>query len=309
MISSFADLKKNAEELNRKVSETLTNNYAEKKADDRFWYPSRGKDGNGTALIRFLPAAPGSDSPFVKVHSYSFKGPTGKWYIENSLATIGQPDPCAEENSRLWNTGLESDKAIVRDRKRRTDYYFNVYVIKDSVHPENEGTVRILKGGPMWYNFIKSQLIPEFEDQAPVPVFDLWKGANFRIRVKEEKKPINGKQVILPNYDASTWDSPAPLFDDDSKLEEIWNQEHSLAEFIAPDKFKSYEQLKARLMDVIGSTVSFGNQAPVVEEPEDTGVKMDSDDELPWKQDDDVSVSADDDFDMSKFMEVLKDDD
>ena len=60
--------------------------------DERYWNLTVDKNGNGSAVIRFLPQPEGEDVPFVRLWSHSFKGPTGQWYIENSLTTIGQQD-------------------------------------------------------------------------------------------------------------------------------------------------------------------------------------------------------------------------
>ena len=92
----------------------------EKKSyvDERLWKPELDKSGNGYAVIRFLPAPEGEELPWVKMFKHAFQGPTGKWYIENSLTTLGgQKDPVSDYNSQLWNTGLESDKEIARKQK------------------------------------------------------------------------------------------------------------------------------------------------------------------------------------------------
>ena len=91
----------------------------EKKSyvDERLWKPELDKSGNGYAVIRFLPAVKGEDLPWAKVWNHAFQGPTGQWYIENSLTTLNQKDPVSEHNTRLWNTGLESDKEIAVNRK------------------------------------------------------------------------------------------------------------------------------------------------------------------------------------------------
>src|SRR5688572_26840275 len=120
MVTSFLDLKNNR----NKASETLIAELQKQAApkfveDDRIWYPDVDKAGNGYAVIRFLPAPPGEELPFVRVWSHSFQGPTGSWYIENSLTTLGQNDPVSEHNSLLWNSGLESDKDKARKQKRK----------------------------------------------------------------------------------------------------------------------------------------------------------------------------------------------
>ena len=109
----------------------------EKKSykDDRLWKPELDKSGNGYAVIRFLPSCEGEDLPWAKLWSHAFQGPTGQWYIENSLTTTGGKDPVSELNTSLWNSGVESDKEIARKQKRKLQYYSNIYVVSDSKHP------------------------------------------------------------------------------------------------------------------------------------------------------------------------------
>ena len=44
----------------------------------------------------------------------------------------------------------------------------------------------------------------------------------------------------------------APISEDDSELETLYNKQHSLAELIAPDQFKSYDDLKTQLERALG---------------------------------------------------------
>jgi len=248
---SFADLKKQSSLGNltaKLVKEVEKLNNKTGSSDDRLWKIERDKSGNGYAVIRFLPAPAGEDDDFVQVFSHAFQGPGG-WYIENSLTTIGRKDPLAEMNRELWNTGNKSDQDVVRKRKRKLSYYSNIYVVKDPANPQNEGKVFLFKYGKKIFEKISSALKPEFEDETPVNAFDLWKGANFKLKVRM----ADG----YPNYDKSEFEEPSVLggFDDD-QLEEIWKKEHSLKEFISEENFKTYEQLKARLDTVLGNKTS-----------------------------------------------------
>lgn len=241
----FKKLKENSQQSLDKLSEELEklggNNNTRTK-DARFWYPDVDKAGNGFAVIRFLPAPPNEDVPFVRLWSHAFEGPSG-WYIENSLTTLGQDDPVSEYNSKLWKSGVESDKEIARAQKRNLSFYANVYVISDKAHPENEGKVFLFKFGKKIYDKLNQAMKPEFEDEKPLNPFDLWTGANFKIKIRQ----VEGYR----NYDASAFDAPGPLMSDDDELEKIWMSEHSLQDIIAPDKFKSYEELQKRLQKVI----------------------------------------------------------
>lgn len=247
----LARLTEEAEKLNKK-------SFTPRETDDRIWQPTRGKDGNGSALIRFLPAPGDEPVPFVRVHSYWFKGPSGKIYDELSLATLNQADPVNEEFFKLRNSELESEKEKAKRLSRNVNYYSNIYVIKDPGNPENEGKVFLYRYGKKIFDKINDLLNPGGDDAdaivevEPVNVFDLWTGANFHIKVSTTQ---DGDRKY-PNYDRSTFLKPGPLLDDDAALEAIWKQEHSLQAFVDPSKFKSYDALKERLAEVLGVPVS-----------------------------------------------------
>jgi len=242
---SFSDLKKQSRlgSLTSKlVAEVEKTNVKSNGSDERLWKPSLDKSGNGYAVIRFLPAPESEDIPWAKVYSHAFQGPGG-WYIENSLTTIGQKDPVSEHNRDLWNSGNEADKDTVRKQKRKLSYYSNIYVVKDSTNPENEGRVFLFKYGKKIHDKILAAMQPEFEDETPINPFDFWEGADFKLKIRK----LDGYW----NYDKSEFDSVAPLLDDDDALEAIWKKQYSLAEFTAPTSFKSYEDLERRLNQVL----------------------------------------------------------
>ena len=190
--------------------------------------------------------------------SHGFKG-KGGWYIENCPTTIGRKCPLCEANSELWNSGLESDKDIARQRKRRLNYISNIMVISDPKNPENEGKVFLYKFGKKIFDKIMESLQPEFQDEEAVNPFDFWKGANFKLKIR--------KVAGFINYDKSEFDISTPLLDgDDGKLEEIWNKQYPLQPLIGADQFKSYDELKARLMSVLGSGRSIPASAEAVSE-------------------------------------------
>ena len=249
-MTSFKDLKKNRmsnlESLSKQVEKL-----AEKPSyeDDRIWKCERDKSGNGYAVIRFLPASNDEDMPWVQMWSHGFKGPGG-WYIENSLTTLGKEDPVSKANTALWNSGIESDKNIARDRKRKLSYYSNILVLEDSANAENEGKVFLFRYGKKIFEKITSVMNPEFKDETPLNPFDFWEGANFKIKIRQ----VDG----YANYDKSEFAGQSKLFDgDDAKCEAIWKQQHSLQDLVTPDKFKSYQELEARFNTVIGSGSDF----------------------------------------------------
>ena len=235
--------KKSMEALNAELSKMANQDSGKKGADERFWTPTVDKSGNGYAIIRFLPPPSEEDVPFVRLYDHGFQGPTGLWYIENSLTTIGKPDPVSEYNSKLWNSGVESDKEIARKQKRRLHFISNIYVVTDSAKPENEGKVFLYKYGKKIFEKLNEAMNPQFADEESVNPFDLWNGANFKLKIRN----VEGYR----NYDRSEFDSPSALSEDDSELERIWKSENSLQEFVNESNFKSYEQLKDRLMRVL----------------------------------------------------------
>lgn len=246
-MSSFANLKRNSSNLDKlaKAIEQLNTTETPTK-EDNFWKPEVDKAGNGYAVIRFLPqpSVDGDDAlPWVKVFNHGFQGPGG-WYIENSLTTLGQKDPVSEYNSQLWNSGIEANKEVARKQKRRLSYIANIYVVEDSKNPQNEGKVFLYKFGKKIFDKINEAMNPAFEDEKPINPFDMWNGANFKLKIRK----VEGYQ----NYDKSEFESPSALLDDDEQLEAIWKKEYSLKEFLAPENFKSYDELKARLDKVLG---------------------------------------------------------
>ena len=263
---SFENLKKQSKlgSLTEKlVKEVEKMNTGSGGADERFWKPEMDKTGVGSAIIRFLPAPEGEELPWVKMYSHAFQG-NGGWYIENSLTTIGQKDPVSEHNRELWNSGSDKDKETVRKQKRKLSYYSNIYVIKDPAHPENEGKVFLYKYGKKIFDKIKDVMQPTFEDEKPVNPFDLWEGANFKLRIRQ----VEGYR----NYDKSEFDGNTPLDENEDKLEAIWKQTHSLAAFLDPSNFKSYDELKTKLNTVLGS----GTRVPTAEKVN----PLDAEDEL-----------------------------
>ncbi len=235
----------------------------EKKSyvDERLWKPELDKSGNGYAVIRFLPSPEGEDLPWAKVWNHAFQGPTGQWYIENSLTTIGQKDPVSEYNSKLWNSGVESDKEIARKQKRKLQYFSNILVVSDPKHPENEGKVMLFRYGKKIFDKMMEAMQPAFEDETPINPFDFWEGAEFKLKIRK----VDG----FWNYDKSEFSAPSPIADDESKIESIWKSQYSLAEFTSSSNFKSYDELSTRFHAVISGTTTVGN---VSEEMDDEPV-------------------------------------
>jgi hypothetical protein len=234
-------------------------------SDDRYWKPELDKTGNGFAVVRFLPTPQNEEMPWVSYFDHGFQGPGG-WYIEKSLTTLNKKDPVSEYNTQLWNTGIEANKEIARKQKRRLHYVSNVYVVSDPKNPDNEGKVFLYKYGKKIFEQLKEAISPAFEDEAAINPFDLREGANFKIKIRK----VDGYW----NYDKSEFDSIAPLFEDEDKLNETFSSAYSLTDIIAPSEFKTYEELKEKLDRVLGLTgsVSTSTAESVAEDLE----------EVPW---------------------------
>jgi hypothetical protein len=258
---SFANLKSNrSAAINKLVQAAEQANPQEKTAygDDRFWKPTRDKAGNGYAVVRFLPAREGEDLPWVKYWDHGFKGPTGLWYIENSLTSIGQPDPVSEANSVLWNTGRDEDKATARERKRRLHYVSNILVISDPSNPANEGKVFLYKFGKKIFDKIMDVMQPQFADEDPVNPYDFWEGADFKIKIRQVEGWVN--------YDKSEFASPTALHEgDEDKLEKLFNGLYSLNDLVDPKNYKTYAELSAKMNKVLGVSAGFEAPAPTYE--------------------------------------------
>ena len=263
MANSFASLKKSRNSsLDKLLQETAKLNDSGQQQsngpDERIWKPTVDKAGNGYAVIRFLPEPSGEELPWVRVFDHGFQGPGG-WYIENSLTTLNQKDPVSEYNSELWNNGTDAGKEQARKQKRRLKYFSNILVVKDPSNPQNEGKVFLYQYGKKIWDKINDLMQPEFEDESPVNPFDFWEGADFKLKIRN----VEGYR----NYDKSEFDSPSELLDgDDEQLETVYNSLNSLSELVAPDKFKSYDELKQKLDKVLGLTGGASVARPAFEE-------------------------------------------
>ena len=291
-MSSFANLKRQSGNLDKltKAIEALSAGTDAADSRDNFWKPEIDKAGNGMATIRFLPASPGDGDdalPWVKLFSHGFQGPGG-WLIDNCLTTKNQQCPVCEHNNRLWNSGIEANKEIVRKQKRKLNYIANIFVVSDPKHPENEGKVFLFKFGKKIFDKLNEAMNPQFEDETPINPFDLWKGANFKLKIRK----VEGYQ----NYDKSEFESASPLSTDDEELEKIWKMEHTLKDLVEDKQFKSYDDMKARLDKVLGLN---GEVAPA----KTTVEQMRS---APKVSQTDLDIATEDD-DMAYFSKLAED--
>ena len=293
----FTNLKRssgNMEKLSKAIEALNTTEGPDNK--DNYWKPEVDKAGNGMAVIRFLPApaVDGDDAlPWVKLFSHGFQGPGG-WLIDNCLTTKNQQCPVCEHNSSLWNTGIEANKDIVRKQKRKLNYIANVYIVSDPKHPENEGQIKLFRFGKKIFDKISEAMNPQFADEQAINPFDLWGGANFKLKIRK----VEGYQ----NYDKSEFESPAPLSTDDVKLEKIWKAEHSLKEMTADKEFKTYDELSTRLNRVLGLNGETIKPKTTVEQMKATPEAF-----RPKAVEPELSLAGDDD-DMAYFSKLAEED-
>jgi hypothetical protein len=307
-MANFSTLKKSSNDFDKLLKEVqkLDGGAAERETDNRFWQPAKDKAGNALAVIRFLPPPPadGEDGlPWAKYWDHGFQNEaTGKWYIEKSLTTIGQPDPVSEYNSKLWESGDDDslERKQARDQKRRLHYVSNIYVVSDPKNPENEGKVFLFRYGKKIFDKIKQLMNPDLATETKVNPFDFWKGANFKLKVTRQAARIGNRTVNFPNYDESVFLTPGPLFETDAELESVWKQQYSLKEFVDPKNYKSYEELQKRLNDVLGLNRVAPKKVtrPVEEEIDTTSDEVES---APWVD------TEEEDPDLARFRSLADD--
>lgn len=267
-MSGFSSLKKQSQSSIDKLSKEMEKLTSKKSYDDdRFWSLERDKSGNGYAVIRFLPPVEGEDLPWVRLFSHGFQG-KGGWMIENCPTTIGKKCPICEANNELWNSGLESNKGIARDRKRKLSYIANILVVSDPTNRDNEGKVFLYKFGKKIFDKLQEAMNPTAPDEPKFNPFDFWQGANFKLKANM----VDG----YVSYEKSRFDNQSELLDgNDKALEALWKTQYALQPFVAPDQFKSYEELKGRMDEVLGGRIAEGSATRAEDaEPSDFRSKM-----------------------------------
>ena len=290
---NFTDLKNNRQAqldaLNKELNK-LSSNANARDEDDRFWQPVLDTAGNGNAIIRFLPAPKDESVPFVRYFSHGFQGPTGLWYIEHCPTTKGGKCPVCDMNRELWNTGLEANRKKVSKQKRRVHFVSNIIVLKHGANTDDEGKVFLYRYGVKIFDKLNEMMNPSFDSDEPVNPFDLWTGANFRLRIRN----VDGYR----NYDKSDFEAPAPLSKNDKELEKIWKSEFPLQPFIDDSLFKSEAELKSQLNRVLGLDKPVKQEYLEEEDDVDEEVPFD----LPEKAE--TESKSDDEFDEDFFKKI-----
>lgn len=310
----FAKLKASSQDSLRKLTEQvskLNGSTDRQRDDDNFWKPTIDKAGNGSAIIRFLPAPEGEDVPFVRYWDHGFQGPSGKWYIEKSRTSIGDKDPVAEYNSKLWRESDNDEspqRKQARKQKRREHFVSNILVVKDPGNPENNGKVFLYSYGKKIFNKCNELMNPVddgIEEVKPINPFDMWNGADFYLRIRN----VEGYR----NYDKSSFGEAKAISDDDDYLESIYKKEYPLKPFVDPSNYKSFEELERRLNEVLELNTPARREDPIPAQraPEAPKAKNEFDEEEspPWN-DTPASTSSvvDEDDDMAFFRKLAEED-
>jgi len=300
--SSLLKMKQNPSALLDKLKGEAEKQTKGGKKDSRFWSPHFNKEkGTGGAVIRFLPPINEDTLPWVQIYYRTFKGNGGQWYFENDLSTLGQKDPAGDMARRLYNSGIESDKEVAKKYKRKVKYISNILVIRDPANPENDGKVFLYEYGSQIFDICKAaraEKDPENVDaRDPFEPFNPWTGANLTIRIKAKQI---GKDTV-PNYDTSSFGEVCAMKDTDDEIVEICSKGYSLTEFIAPEQFKSFDELAKLLFEVVGPTVGSGIEtvpgwaapaaaaAAATRKPQQPAASKQQDDEFD-QQDDDLDA-------------------
>lgn len=318
MSSNFSSLRSARKTLLSKLAEEVKKEQTKSGGnDERFWKLTvDAKTKIGYARIRFLPAPKDEEIPWARLFSHAFTGTSGSWFIENCPTTLTRKCPVCVDNTKLWNSGVEAEKDVVRKRKRKLQFISNILVLEDSSHPENAGKVFLFKYGAKIHAKIMELIEPEFPDQAPANPFDLWEGCDFKLK----SQAVAGYQ----NYDKSQFEAPSELFaGDDAKKEEVWAAEKSLLEFTNESQFKNYDELADRFMKVMTgepdaprtAADAVAKSQPTLEDAHEAAEKVEkAERKLPPKSKtvkakvETPPAESDDDGDIKAFFDNMKDD-
>lgn len=308
-MSSFSDFRNRnrGSKAAERINEFIKENESKNTYDDGTWSLKMNKEtGTAQAVIRFLPPLNG-DLPYELYYSHAFKDDDGKWcFVNRCNTTFKDKCPVCEKNSILYNSGIEANKAIVSQRKRRKNYVFNIYVRRDPEHPENEGKVWKFKCGAQIFQMIFDSISPSFDGEEVKRPFDIDSGHDFHIRIRKD-----ASKGGMPTYDKSAFAAEAtPLADSEAEIEEIYNQMVDLKEFVNSER-QSYEDLQ-RIADnayhkiiPVGSSSSSSSSYNNTRQRSSAPAASEPADDLPWN--DDVPESGVDDVTGSEDpMEFFK---
>ena len=230
-----------------KLASSQEQAFGEKKADfgdDRFYKLKRDENGNGAAIIRFLP------DPNMKLMQQIFrinvnnqKGAERRWVSELSPQNINQPDPFHKMWADLWQQGKKEE---ARQFARQTRFYTNILVIKDPANPANEGKVFLLDLSQSLKLMLENAMFPSEADRAlgaePKALFNPLQGHNFKL---VSSKAATG---FITYEKSSVVDAVTSVFDSKEEAVAFIKENcYPLDDFLKPEAYKSYEELQEKL--------------------------------------------------------------
>lgn len=230
--------------------------------DEKEWKLTLDAQKNGSAVIRFLPARSDDELAFVRLISHSFKK-NNNWFINNCPATHGDYDGCPicqyiSENDlfeKAKSKNSEADK-LLSLISRKQNFWANILVVKDPGAPENEGKIFKFRFGKKIMDKITSAINgnPDL-DEAGIAVTCPFGGANFTLKAK--------KVGDWPNYDDSTFGATKPIdnIESEDRQKEIFEGMSDLRPIVAPDQFKSKDELSKQFSKVMGGALLGGAAA------------------------------------------------
>ena len=230
-----------------KLASSQEQAFGEKKAefgDDRFYKLKRDENGNGAAIIRFLP------DPNMKLMQQIFrinvnnqKGAERRWVSELSPQNINQPDPFHKAWADLWQAGKKEEARMFA---RQTRFYTNILVIKDPANPANEGKVFLLDLSQSLKLMLENAMFPSEADRAlgaeAKALFNPLQGHNFKL---VSSKAATG---FITYEKSSVMDPVTSVFDSKEEAVTFIKENcYPLDDFLKPEAYKSYEELQQKL--------------------------------------------------------------
>lgn len=209
--------------------------------DERFYVLSKDAEGNGAAIIRFLPDSErGMIQQLFKINSNTIKNGQKRFVSEFSPATIGMPCPFQEKWQELWNSG---DKEGAKQFSRGTRFVANIKVLRDPAKPENEGKIFLFEFSARMRDKIRAAIDPSQQDRdlgaTPKELFNPLRGNSFKLACK---KGANNQIT----YDSSEVlsDVSAIYTSAEEALKDIKENTYKLSDLLKPEAFMSYAELQ-----------------------------------------------------------------
>lgn len=244
--------------------------------DPRFINVSRDEKDNGQLVLRLIPDKNGLGNVKTFSHFGSIKDDASgnkRWFIANCPTTLeGGKCPYCEAYLAAWKNGDEEMKSLLKSGKRNESYISNVVVVKDPMHPENNGKVMLYKYGYKVSKLIEEAISGDADAEIePINIYHPIKGANLHL-----KNSRHGDYIVL---DGSKFLTQSAIIKSMDEFEGILEQTYDLSEFLDHKLFESHEALEKKFFKYLNGydMVDTGKKAekpakPVIESAD-----------LPWE--------------------------